>query len=62
MDNQDTKNLTDEEKMRLIQEAFDKYGSEVKRISKERDEKIANIIRSIDERLLEETRKNIKNI
>jgi hypothetical protein len=61
MDNGDIKNLTEEEKIKLINEAYDSFSREIKKIEKERDEKIMAIIKKIDDRKLGEARNDITN-
>lgn len=61
MDNKDAQNLIDEEKIKLINEAYEVFLREIKKIEKERDGKIMAIMKNIDNRLLEEIKKDIKN-
>lgn len=61
MDNKDAQNLIDEEKIKLINEAYEVFLRELRKIEKNRDEKIAAIIKKIEERQIEEIKKGIKN-
>lgn len=59
--NKDAQNLIDEEKIRLINEAYDGFLRELRKIEKNRDEKIAVIIKKIEERQIKEIKQGIKN-
>lgn len=58
MPNEDKLKLT-EEQIGLIQEAYDDFRRGIAEIEKERDARIMEIIKGIDEKMLEEARKNL---
>lgn len=53
------KKLSDKEKIKLMKEAYDEFLREVRKIEKERDEKIMAIIKRIESRQLEKIRKSL---
>lgn len=53
------KKLSDKEKIKLMKEAYDEFLREIRKIEKERDEKIMAIIKRIEARQLEKIRKSI---
>lgn len=56
------KKLSDKEKIKLMKEAYDEFLREIRKIEKERDEKITAIIKRIEARQLEKIRESIINL
>ncbi len=55
-----SKKLSDKEKVKLMKEAYDEFLREIRKIEKERDEKIMAIIKRIEARQLEKVRRSLK--
>lgn len=60
MSNKKNKNLSDRGKIELIRLAYKVYIRKIRKIEKERDEKIAEIINGVEKKKIEAIKKSLK--
>lgn len=60
MNKKTVKNLSDQEKIRLMNEAYDKFLREIRKIEKDRDSKINKLIKKLENMQIDAIRKSIK--